>query len=127
MGPVLKTRLTKENNRFNAYLPVRKRPKEAADENVDGLLKNTVGGVVAKIISTVNWTYTSLFGKTSSEELSLNKETLRHGESQDSAKKGDESMLSESRTPYLLGYTPHRVRIQHLREGRDQEAFRREE
>ncbi|EMR09312.1 hypothetical protein PNEG_02271 [Pneumocystis murina B123] len=127
MGPVVKTRLGKENNRFNAYFRVKKKAKEPTDENVGGLLKNTVGGVVAKIISTVNWTYMSLFGKTGSEEWLLNKESLKEEKSEDLEKKSDESMLSESRAPYFLGYTPQTVRIQHLKENQNQEGFKKED
>ncbi|KTW26342.1 hypothetical protein T552_02827 [Pneumocystis carinii B80] len=127
MGPVLKTRLEKDNKRFNAYFKVRKKSKEQpADENVDGLLKNAVGGVVAKIISTVNWTYMSIFGKTGSEEWERDKEEFEGNESGDKRVTGEERMLCESRTPYLLGYTPHTVRVQHFREKEGQKGYKNE-
>ncbi|CCJ30705.1 unnamed protein product [Pneumocystis jirovecii] len=94
------------------------------------MLKNTLGGVVTKLVSMLNWTYTSVFGKTGSSDLpeSPKKNDLKQLSSDCLEKDADESMFSASLAPHLLGYTPQAVRIRqdHFKNESSQEGSRKQ-
>lgn len=119
MSRITRETREKKSERFNVYSREKKNTKESVqNEKENYLLKNTVGDVMAKLISTVNWTYTSIFGRTKlNEQQFLNKEEINLIKSEDLKKEEEESMLSESLAPHLFGYTPQAVRLrQHFKD-----------
>ncbi|KAG4304487.1 hypothetical protein PORY_002197 [Pneumocystis oryctolagi] len=64
MGPVWKKRADKDSLRHNPYFRTSKNTKELPlDKKEHNLLKNTLGEVVTKLVSTFSWTYMSIFEK----------------------------------------------------------------
>ncbi|KAG5513360.1 hypothetical protein PMAC_001423 [Pneumocystis sp. 'macacae'] len=114
MGPISRRKQTKDAQLHKPYSRVSKNTKEESlNKKEKNLLKNTLGGVLTKLLSMLNWTYASIFRKTESSDLSKlpNKNNLKLLSSNHLKENADESMLSASLAPHFLGYTPQAVRI----------------
>ncbi|KAG4302872.1 hypothetical protein PCK1_000815 [Pneumocystis canis] len=131
MGPITKKKRDKNCIRHNPYFRATLNSKERSfNEKENKRFKNENKSVIRKILSVFNWTYTSIFGKTNSNELSMaSYENLsKQPFSEYSGKNEEESMLSESLAPHLLGYTPQAVRIRkhYLKDIHDQDEFKKQ-